>query len=100
MNNVILDNKKLVGSIEGNLYKKSVNREKHLFRKFNGYGISKCVLDKLQQEGVTQIEIKEKDTKDTYRCSLEDYSRFGKEFLNQDDKQLILNLQHFEKQEK
>lgn len=98
MNNIILNNKKVVGSIEGNLYKKNVNKEKHFFRKYNGYGISKCVLDKLQEEGVTQIEITEKDTKSKYTCNLEDYLKQGKEFENKDDTQLVLNINHFNKE--
>lgn len=95
---VTLDNHKVVGSIKNNIYKKTVTRSKHLFRKFNGYGISLCVLDELKEKGITHIQITEKDTKQIFTCSLADYFQFGNKYQFNDDVQLVLSMDHFSKQ--
>lgn len=55
---------RVVGKVVDGVFKKSVSREKHLFRKLEAYAVQESVLRELPDE--TRIEIYEKDTQTLY----------------------------------
>ncbi len=79
-----------VGFIDGISYCTERTRDKHLFLKYQGYGISLDILDKLRWAGVEEVRILE-DKSALYVSRLDDW--FGAERFNyQGDEQRILPL--------
>jgi len=71
--------------------------QRHIFKKFNGVGISLEVLKRLEREGVQQIRldiINDKGVLVHYRVSLKVWFEEGIQYMDGDDVQLILPFAH------
>lgn len=75
------------------LFQKNVDSTKHLFIKYDGYGIQKSAFDKLLRGKSGNIEINEEDTYKTYKVSIKTWEEKGKE-INYGDNgiQIVLPL--------
>ena len=60
----------IVGEVVGNKFIKNVVRHKHYFRKIQGYCFDLESLKQLKQLGVQFVELREQDTRKTYRVAL------------------------------
>jgi hypothetical protein len=69
----IVINNKIVGHVKNKTYFTDRNPEKHFMRKYQGYGISQEILDKLFKMGVERVIIRAKPNEYVYSLS---------EFLN------------------
>ena len=69
--------KKLIGIIDGQLFKKNVRGSRHMLLRVPGWAIDIDVLELLDEEGVTEIRIHDKETKKVYRASLLDFLAYG-----------------------
>lgn len=88
-------NQKIIGSITDGIFNKEVIKSRHFFRKYNGYAISLSTLEELRDGGVTQIRVFEKDTNKVFICNLDEYFKFGIEYTDKNDEQLVLSICHF-----
>jgi hypothetical protein len=62
---------KKIGELKGGIFKKSVSKKKHLFRKGNSWAIQESVLKELEDDVV--IEIFDRDEKITYRSTVKNF---------------------------
>jgi hypothetical protein len=87
---------KIVGEIIDGIFVKKVVKQKHLFRIFGGYGIDKSILQDLQNLGIKQVKIIEKDTQNILITDIETFLKKGT-FLPDKGfgEQYVLNLAYF-----
>lgn len=85
-------NDKVVGFIteNGKTYITHRDPEIHLFKKYNGYGISKKVLNELKCQSVQNIIIRTPDMELLY--SLEDFVNSSLEYKFEEDIQKFISL--------
>lgn len=55
---------KMIGKLDGGIYKKTVSAKKHKFNKLDAWGVDDSILQELPEE--TRIEIFDKDTKTVF----------------------------------
>jgi hypothetical protein len=72
----------------------SRREEQHLFRKFNGLGISDFILQELFERGINIIIIAYKDM--ILRATVDTFQFKGKRYFDGKDKQYILPLSEFQ----
>ena len=78
--------------LNGKYYTK--REEKHFFRQFNGWAISKIVLEILRdKKGIDEVIIFCGDTK--YTAKIEIFLKEGSKYKDVDDEQLVLPLIKF-----
>jgi hypothetical protein len=70
-------NGKVIGEVTGEIFHKTVTRQKHLFRKFNGYAFNIGTLQQAEQAGAKFVEIRERDTCNTFKVSIETIYKLG-----------------------
>ena len=93
---IVTLNNKVIGTIQEQTYKKTVRKSKHLFREWNGYSISKSVLEDLRATGIEKIDIFEKESKTHLLSSVSDYFKYGHElWIKNYEPQICLNLKYF-----
>ncbi len=97
-----LFNKKIIGYTEEDTYY-TERRLEHFFHKFHGWGCSVSILAELQKSGVDNFcvifrpsihQLKE------YKCKVTDFYELGEKYTDEEDKQLVLNVDHFKGYEK
>ncbi|CAB3391657.1 hypothetical protein [Kyrpidia spormannii] len=91
---------KVVGTVYGRTFYKSVTRKVHFFRKGGGYAIQAPVLRSLMERGITYVEIVEKDTGNLYRTTVKEYWTLGIPFDEGHGEQIVLDLRYFDKVER
>lgn len=76
------------------------NKEKHTFKKYSGYGISKEIIRILKDENIQKIIIIEKNekqgTQKLLKTTLPKLEEKGITYKNNKDEQLILPLSYWE----
>ncbi len=100
MKNVKIPHQSKIAGVINSFNEFVTNRtEKHFFRRYHGFGISRSVLQILRKNNIQKIIlIYEKDNKKKlYRARVRDFYELGKEYKFKDDKQLVLNLGYFKK---
>lgn len=85
-----------VGELLDGVYRKVVNREKHLMRIFNGYGIDSSILERIIEEGCREIRVKETDTGNILSTTPESFMENGVGRDFGDGSQVFLPLKYFE----
>lgn len=75
---------KVIGDIKDNVFKKTVQESRHLFRSIPSYALDTQILNELEQLGVATIVIYDKENKKTYTSSLINFKTncFEAEFGN------------------
>jgi len=91
--------KKMIGSLEGNVFSKEVMKSKHLFRTLNAWGIDAKVLSQLPAD--TKIVIHEREEDLLYTTTRGEYALHGAYFHFQQpredhDTQQFLPLKWFQ----
>ena len=86
------------GLIENGIYV-TERRPEHFFIKYQGFGLSKKILDVLEQKRIKKMSIIYKGKKTIrYLVNLEDFRKFGIPYTDtteeKPDEQLILNKKH------
>lgn len=82
---------KLVGVIYGKSYIAFKEKDKHFFRNFNGYGVSKAILEKMKEMKIVNIIFRDEFAE--YCISIERLEKEGQVWNNtKDDIQLIMNV--------
>lgn len=85
---------KLTGYIKDRKYLMYKNRERHYFKKYKGYGISKSILDILKQENIREViiieELKNGERRKIETTTEKFYTRGIRHKYKQADYQLIL----------
>ena len=66
---------KIVGVLDGEIYRKSVKRSIHLMKIFNGYGVDVDIFNSLKKNGCESIVITEIDTGDVYICPFDTFEQ-------------------------
>ncbi|MFW5852807.1 MAG: hypothetical protein ACOCUR_02150 [Nanoarchaeota archaeon] len=93
---------KIVGKINEKNEFVSVRRSEHFFRKFNGFGISFLVIERLKAKNVEVVKIifqKKDGTAELYETELDSFLSKGKFYRDlEGDYQKILAINHFNKQ--
>ena len=83
-----------IGNLFNGIYRKKVQRSKHLFKKLNGWGIDKPVLEKLQQKGCKEIRILDTERDIIYSCPRDMFMTNGV-YIHYDGPQIVLSLHYF-----
>jgi hypothetical protein len=88
---------KTIGQLDGEIYRKTVSKSKHLFRKGNAWGIQAEILRDLPDD--TKIEIYEKEDKALYSVTAKQFrdNCFYLEFKGH-GLQAFLELENFDKE--
>ena len=95
MSTLIKMSDKVLGRIENRVYTTERNRDKHFFKKFNGYGISKIVIEVLQKEGVINVIFR--DEYGEYIIFLDNLISKGKEWDFWGENQIVIPLEECRK---
>lgn len=83
----------IAGELRDGIYRKVVERKKHLMKMFDGYGIDKHILDILEKD-CTKIRLLEKDTKKIYETTPGVFMEKGIT-KNFDGEQVFLSLKYW-----
>jgi hypothetical protein len=86
---------KTIGAVKGNAFEKYVKKSKHLFRKWNAWGIDKTIVDGLIRDGIEIIKIHETEEKIDYSIPVKDFFQKGIEADFGHSKQIFLPVIHF-----
>lgn len=91
------DGKKRIGwyKPEQKTFRKVVNKEKHLLKLFDAWGIQSTVINDLAKRGCDAIRIKETTENKIYAISLEDFLAYSVERDLGAGKQLFASRKHF-----
>lgn len=92
--NCVYYNNHMKGQIINNCYVSNRTRD-HIFRKFNGIGISTDILDYLMENNIENVVINFEDNR-VYYVNVSKFLVFGVEWLDKDDNQLILSFKYWE----
>ena len=65
------------------VFTKKVSRKRHYFRMIKGYAIEKVVIDRLKELECKEINIYEKDTKDTLKIDFDVFTKKAMRYLQQ-----------------
>ncbi len=60
-----------------NTFGKDVHSKRHRLRKPEGYALETAVIGELRQRGVSLVEVRERDTGETLRATLDAFDRHG-----------------------
>ena len=71
------------GEFNNFVFIKKVSRKKHYFRMIKGYAIEKVVIDRLKELDCKEINIYEKDTKDTLKIDFNVFTKKAMRYLQQ-----------------
>ena len=93
MNNLIYNPLgQIAGYVNFDTYYTQKDSTKHLFKKFQGYGISETILSQLKDKGVRTIQILEVDTNKTYRIAVENFEKSKKSYTFEGDVQKFVSV--------
>jgi hypothetical protein len=88
--------KKIIGYTENNEFHYFKEKKKHLFRIFNGYGISLYLLEKIRKNS-DKIIFHILDTNERLEITIEDLKKNAKTWRNGEDLQYVIGLEHLKK---
>ena len=72
---------KVFGALEGSTVRKHVRKSKHLFRKWDAWGIDCDFWDEMKKNGATKLEILDKEDKVLYTIGMDEvWSDFQKDW--------------------
>ena len=71
------------GKFINSTFIKKVSRKRHYFRMIKGYAIEKVVIDRLKELKCKEINIYEKDTKDTLKIDFDAFIKKANRYLQQ-----------------
>ena len=85
------------GEVVGNVLMTVRNSRKHLFHRYNGYGLSLETIKKAKQLGAVRVEIEVPNNNELLVANLDDFLNKGKDWTDLDglDPQKILPLKEF-----
>lgn len=63
----------VIGTLKEGIFRKVVNRERHLMKIYDAWGVQYDVLTDLKKQGCTEIRIKETKENVVYRISFQDF---------------------------
>lgn len=86
-------NKKMVGRIKGNVFFKVIEKSKHYFEKYEGFGISKLIYEFLE-DMCEKVLIYDIENKEYYYFKLKDFKEKGNTYDYDGDIQYILSTKH------
>jgi len=87
---------KVIGYILNGTLHKSVCSEKHMLQKPKGWAWDVDVLFEAEKDGVSQIEIQDRKSGETYHVSIHDYWEYGIGFNRGWGDQIVLPLKYWQ----
>lgn len=87
---------KTIGFINNERFERKVRASRHLLQSVSGWAISIEVLEKLAQQSIEEIWIRDLDSKSTYKATLKDFMEKGVR-VDYCDPQLCLPLPFWKK---
>lgn len=70
----IIINGKTIGVVDGNVFKKTVSKKKHLFKKLNAWAIDAGVFNHEIFKTCNTIEVFDKDDRKTYTTTVDNFN--------------------------
>jgi hypothetical protein len=70
-------NGRVIGEVTEDIFRKTVTRNKHLFRKYDGYAFDIDTLRQAEHAGAKFVEIRERDTCNTFKVAIETIYQYG-----------------------
>lgn len=68
---------KIIGELSGSIFSKKVSKAKHLFRKYDAWGVDAKYFTDVLLPNNYQIKIYDRDEKKTYTISAEEFKKNG-----------------------
>ena len=91
-------NDRVVGELIGGTYHTVRDTKKHFFRMYQGYGISRNILEAAKSFGCIKIDVEEHGANGASHLisDIETWFRKGRPYSYEDDEQLILPVKEME----
>ena len=89
------DRKVVAGFQNGQFFTKKVKASRHLFRKYDAWGIEACLFPKMEQNGINWIKIVEEEKNIVYVVSRQIFQEFGYKETIHGSEQIFLPLKRF-----
>jgi len=87
-----------VAWFSGNILYKTIDGKRHMLRKPRAIAWAACIVDDAVERGCTQLEVFDRDTSVTYRCSVERFQTFAGRLNRGYEEQRFLVLSRWDQQ--